>query len=295
MKSFNGLDKARVQAILRAALKEDIGKGDITTLATVHKLASIRAGIVTRDSGIVCGLPVVEMILNMMDYSVRVKPTVSEGDSVSEDKEIVFIEGRARPILMSERTMLNFLGHLSGIATSTNRFVEKVKKYNVKIMDTRKTTPLLRYLEKYAVSVGGGHNHRMGLWDQVLIKDNHIKVIKCASGLSPDKMPSLNSIIENAKRKKQKNILLEVEVTNLKEFEQALQAGPDIIMLDNMDIDDVKKTVELRGRGGPELEVSGGITFDNVEEYAACGVERISVGSLTKDMKSFDMSLEIVG
>jgi len=292
MKNFNGLDKARVQAIIRAALKEDIGRGDITTLATVTKFTNMKAGIVARDSGVVCGLPVVEMILNMADCSIRVKPTVNEGDYVSEGKEVVYLEGRARPILMSERTILNFLGHLSGIATRTSQFVEKVKKYNVKIMDTRKTTPLLRHLEKYAVRIAGGHNHRMGLWDQLLIKDNHIKVAKAVT---------LKDIISNTKKRKQRNVKLEVEVSNLKEFEEALEAGPDIIMLDNMTVEDVRKAAGLRVQGpgsrvqNPELEVSGGITLDNVEEYAASGVDMISVGSLTKDVRSFDMALEVVG
>jgi len=239
MKGFDGLDKTRVKAIVRAALKEDIGRGDITTLATVHKFASIRAGIVARDSGAVCGLPIAETILNMADYSIRVKPTVNEGDYVSEGKEILFIEGRARPILMTERTILNFLGHLSGITTKTSQFVEKVKKYNVKIMDTRKTTPLLRYLEKYAIRVGGGHNHRMGLWDQVLIKDSHIKAMKCSGGRLADKIPTIRDIIAYTMRRKQKNVKLEIEVSDLKEFEEAVQANPDIIMLDNMSVEDV--------------------------------------------------------
>ena len=252
----------------------------------------MKAGIVARDSGVVCGLPIVEMILNMADCSIRVKPTINEGDYVSEGKEVVFLEGRARPILMSERTILNFLGHLSGIATRTNQFVERVRKYNVKIMDTRKTTPLLRYLEKYAVRIGGGNNHRMGLWDQLLIKDNHIKVAKAIA---------LKDIISNTKKRKQRNVKLEVEVSNLKEFEEALEAGPDIIMLDNMNVEDVRKAVQMRNAirnthdARRALEVSGGITLDNIEQYAACGVDMISVGSLTKDVRSFDMALEVVG
>ena len=301
MISFNGLDKKRALPIIHAALKEDIGKGDVTTFTTIHKLASIRADIVMRESGVVCGLPVAEMILNAMDYSVRIKPTVNEGDQVNEGKEVVLIEGPARPVLMAERTVLNFIGHLSGIATRTREFVKKVRIYRVKIMDTRKTTPLLRYMEKYAVKVGGGYNHRMGLWDQILIKDTHIKVIKCASGLTPCKMPTIKDIVENARRRKQKNIKLEVEVSSLSELEQALQAGPDIVMLDNMSVEDVKKAVEMRdhkpasGSRRIELEASGGITLDNVEKYAACGIDMISVGSLTKDVKALDVALEVVG
>jgi len=296
MKPFNGLDKSRVQAIVRSSLKEDLGKGDVTTLATIDKNVNIKADIITQEEGVICGLPVSELIFNAVDYSVRIKPTVNEGDLVSPGKEIIYVEGRARSILQAERTVLNFLGHLSGIATKARQFTEKVKKHGVKIMDTRKTIPLLRYLEKYAVRVGGGHNHRMGLWDQILIKDNHIKIIKCTSGLALDKMPSVKTIVENAKRKKQRNILLEVEVTDLKEYKEALQAGPDIIMLDNMNIEDIKKAVELRpGTLKPELEASGGISLENVEEYAASGIDRISIGSLTKDVRALDMSLEVMG
>jgi len=302
MKEINGLDKTRVMPIVRAALKEDIGRTDITTFATIEKLASIRSGIIARNSGVICGLPIIEMILNIVDYSVRIKPTVDEGAHVSEGKEIIFIEGHTRAILMTERTILNFLGHLSGIATKTRKFVDKVKKYDVKIMDTRKTTPLFRYLEKYAVRVGGGHNHRMGLWDQMLIKDNHINAARCLSGLSPSKMPTITDIVSKAKQKKQKNIKLEVEVENLKQFEQALKAGPDIIMLDNMNVKSIEKAVAIRNERRRRktdqkilLEASGGITLDNVEEYAACGVDRISIGSLTSSVESFDAALEVVG
>jgi nicotinate-nucleotide pyrophosphorylase (carboxylating) len=296
MKAFNGLEKTRVMPILRSALKEDIGRGDITTGITISKLASIRAGIVLRKDGVVCGLPIAEMIMSILDYSVRIKPTVNEGDYASEAKEILYLEGRARPILAAERTLLNFLGRLSGIATRTDEFVKKVKKYNVKIMDTRKTTPLLRYLEKYAVRVGGGHNHRMGLWDQVLIKDNHIKIARLLSSEIPSKMTPVGEIIDIARRKKQRNIKLEIEVENLQEFEEVLRLKPDIIMLDNMSVDDVGKAVELRGaRKGVLLEVSGGITLDNIEEYAACGIDMISIGSLTAGIQSLDMSLEVIG
>lgn len=301
MKNFNGLDRERVLPILRAALKEDIGKADITTIATVHKLASGRAGIIAREDGVICGLPIVEMILNIMDYSIRVKPTVNEGDLVSEGKEVVFIEGRIAPVLTAERTMLNFLAFLSGIATKTRQFADKAKKYDVKILDTRKTVPLMRYLEKYAVRVGGGYNHRMGLWDQVLVKDNHIKIVRCLSGLAREKMPSIKDVVKKAAGRVQKNIKIEVETQNLKEFEEVLEAGPDIIMLDNMDIADIKRAVELRSKAAKSgkdkilLEVSGGITLDNVENYAGCGIDMISIGALTKDVQSLDLSLEIVG
>jgi nicotinate-nucleotide pyrophosphorylase (carboxylating) len=299
MKKQETLDKERVTKIVQAALKEDIGKGDITTFATIPKLASVNAGIIMRESGIICGLPIAEMMLNIMDSSIRVKPTVNEGDTVADEQEVMLIEGRGRPILMAERTILNFLGRLSGVATQTAAFVEKIGKLNVKVMDTRKTTPLLRYLEKYAVRVGGGYNHRMGLWDQVLIKDNHIKVMRHLGDMALDKMPTFSDMIKKTLDKKQENVRVEVEVSNLKEYEQALQANPDIIMLDNMSVDDVKLAVEMRSERPkakkPQLEASGGITLDNVAAYAATGVDRISLGALTNKAPSLDIALEIMG
>ena len=169
------LEKDRALPIIKAALKEDIGKGDITTTALIDKFLSPKASIITKSDCVVCGLQIAEWVMAQIDYSVRFKPNCKDGDFVGKGKELAFLEGHASSILRAERTMLNFTEFLSGIATNTKAFVDKVRPYGVKIMDTRKTYPLLRYLEKYAVSVGGGANHRMGLYDQVLIKDNHIK------------------------------------------------------------------------------------------------------------------------
>ncbi len=161
------LDKDRVLPIIKAALKEDIGKGDITTGALIDKFISTRASIITKEDCVVCGLQASEWVMAQIDYSVRFKPNCKDGDLVGKGKELVFLEGHASSILRAERTMLNFLGFLSGLSTTTKTFVDKVRPYGVKIMDTRKTYPLLRYLEKYAVSVGGGANHRMGLYNPV--------------------------------------------------------------------------------------------------------------------------------
>ena len=165
------LNKARVMRIIKAALKEDIGKGDVTTNSLVRKLASIKACITANEECVICGINIAEWVLAGLDYSIRFKPQVSDGDIVAKGKEVAFIEGHARAVLTAERTMLNFLSLLSGITTETKKYVDKVKAYNVKILDTRKTFPLLRYLEKYAVSVGGGYNHRMNLGEmaQVLL------------------------------------------------------------------------------------------------------------------------------
>ena len=168
------LDKERVIPILKAALKEDIGKGDITTNALVENFESAKASIIVKEECVICGLQIAEWLMAQVDYSVRFKPNAKDGNLVGAGKELAYFEGHVASILKAERTMLNFLSFLSGIATQTKTFVEKARPYGVKIMDTRKTLPLLRYLEKYAVFTGGGANHRMGLYDQVLVKDNHI-------------------------------------------------------------------------------------------------------------------------
>jgi len=288
------LDKERVLPIIKAALKEDIGKGDITTQSIIDKYAPIDAAIVAREECVVCGLRIAEWLMAQLDYSARFKPNCDDGDLVGAGKEAAFIEGHANSILRAERTMLNFLSFLSGISTQVKLFVDKAKPYGVKIMDTRKTFPLLRYLEKYAVSVGGGANHRMGLYDQVLIKDNHIKAIsRQLSAIR--KKNALKGLVESARRKNIKGTVIEIEVTTIEEFNDALSGVPDIIMLDNMNPREVKACMEVRrlSKIKPLLEVSGGITLDNVEEYAKTKVDMISIGFLTDSVKSVDMSLDV--
>ncbi|MBN1354518.1 MAG: carboxylating nicotinate-nucleotide diphosphorylase [Candidatus Omnitrophica bacterium] len=283
------LDKKRTVKIIKAALKEDVGTGDITTLSTVSTVESIKASIVANEDCILCGIDIAEWVVNVLDCSVRFKPQAKDGQRVYQDKEVAFLEGHARAILSAERTMLNFLCFLSGISTAVNKFVEKTEKYGVKIYDTRKTLPLLRYLEKYAVTVGGGCNHRIGLWDQVLVKENHLRVTD---------IDTHKNFVHGVRKKVTKNIKIEVEVENLEQLERMLAGSPDIIMLDNMTVDDVKKAVGIRNKlpagKRPLLEVSGGITLENVEEYAAQGVDRISIGSITDSVVSVDMSLDIV-
>jgi len=287
---FVNLEKDRISSIIKTALKEDIGPLDITTTAVIPKAARIRADILTRSEGIACGLPVCEAIFELLDNDIKFKPQVGEGAAIHKSKVLCYLEGPARPILTGERVALNFLGRLSGIATETHRFAEKVKPYKVKIMDTRKTTPGLRYLEKYAVRTGGGYNHRMGLWDQVLIKDNHLKVIS-------HKSLALSKMLKDVRQKVQKNTKIEIEVGDLKDLQEALKGKPDIIMLDNMNADDVKKAIEVRDKYGntPIIEVSGNITLENIEEYAKCKPNIISIGSITHSPKSLDLSLEVYG
>ena len=288
------LEKHRVLPILKAALKEDIGEGDITTSVLVDKFATSKATIIAKEDCVVCGMQIAEWLMAQIDYSVRFKPNCQDGDLVGSGKEIAFLEGHADSILRAERTMINFLEFLSGISTKTREFAEKTRSYGVKIMDTRKTFPLLRYLEKYAVAVGGGANHRMGLFDQILIKDNHIKSHHVTK--SPGHKLSLKELVDTARKKNIKGTVIEIEVANPAEFEDALRGKPDIIMLDNMGAKDVKACVEIRRMSKVKalIEVSGRINLENVEEYAKTGVDMISIGALTHSVKSIDMSLEIV-
>jgi len=288
------IDKARALPIVKAALKEDIGSGDITTSPLVDRQAGAKAAIITREDCVVCGLGIAEMVMAAVDSSVRFKPNCSDGAFVGGGKEVAFLEGSAGSILRAERTMLNFLTFLSAISTRTKQYIEKAGSDSVRIMDTRKTIPLLRYLEKYAVRVGGGTNHRMGLYDQVLIKDNHIHYCRLAQDRKREF--SLKNTVEEARKKNRKGVKIEIEVTNLEEFNDALKGKPDIIMLDNMRVEDIKACVEIRklSRIKPLLEVSGGITLNTVCRFAETGVDMISVGELTDSVTAVDMSLDFI-
>lgn len=288
------IDKERALAIIKAALKEDIGTGDITTSSLINRATSIDTVIVTREECVVCGLTLAEWVMGAVDYSVRFKPNCSDGDFVGAWKELAYIEGKAQSILRAERVALNFVSFMSGVATKTRKFVDIAKPYGVKIMDTRKTLPLLRYLEKYAVSCGGGHNHRMGLYDAVLIKDNHIRV----SGIwhAGDEKLKMKDLVLLARKNAPRGVKIEIEAENLEEFSDALSGKPDIIMLDNMTPDKVKACMEIRklSKSKTLLEVSGGVTLETVEKYAKTKVDMISVGSLTSEVKDIDITLDIV-
>lgn len=270
--------------ILKQALKEDIGKGDITSSLLIPPHKKVRAVLILKEKAIIAGLPVAEAVFKAVDNNIKFKPFCSDGSLQPAQKVIASIEGNGRSILSGERTALNFLSHLSGVATVTCEFVEKIKPHKTKIMDTRKTIPGLRALQKYAVRIGGGYNHRMGLWDGILIKDNHLKLL--GSNLwNMDLREMITSCFK-----------IEIEVKTLKEFEEALKVKPDIIMLDNMPLKYIKRAVQIRNRlsQAPKLEVSGGINLDNVKKIAATGVDMISIGALTHSVRAIDMSLEIV-
>ncbi|MDD5634177.1 MAG: carboxylating nicotinate-nucleotide diphosphorylase, partial [Candidatus Omnitrophica bacterium] len=249
------LDKKRIDRIARYALKEDIGSSDVTSDAVIDRAVDTRAVILAREEAVVCGMYVAERVFSACDYNIKFMPMVKDGDRIHADQEIALIEGDARSILKAERTALNFLAMLSGVASRTAEFVEKVKKQKseVKIYDTRKTIPFHRYLEKYAVTVGGGCNHRQGLWDMALIKDNHIRIFGMRN---KNNDPSVvGQIVTRAKKSLQKNIKLEIEVESIKECEKALLAKPDVIMLDNMSPEMVKEAVALRKTKGAEKKV----------------------------------------
>jgi nicotinate-nucleotide pyrophosphorylase (carboxylating) len=293
------LEISKIAEHVRLALEEDIGEEDITTNYIIPRDLVVEADIVVKERGVVCGLPVAEHIFSVLDSKVCFAAKVDEGADVESGSVVANVKGHAQALLTGERVALNFLQRLSGIATITSRFAKKVCKYNTQIFDTRKTTPNWRYLEKYAVRVGGGKNHRAGLYDQILIKDNHLKCIGHKVGISGNAIGEAVQII----RKAHNNKLIEVEVERLEQVMQALDAGVDIIMLDNMDLGTIEQAVAIvgaycdtpstRGEKRPLLEASGNITLETVGEIASTGVDRISVGSLTHSVKALDISLEM--
>lgn len=273
--------------IIREALKEDFAKKDITTDILIPDAKIVQAYIIAKQKAVVCGIPLVKDVFKAIDKNIRLKAYIKDGSSVSNNTKIISLRGKAKSILKAERIALNFLGHLSGVATQTRKFVDLVKPYKAKIYDTRKTLPGLRILEKYAVICGGGNNHRKGLKDMILVKDNHLSVLKDSS---------LINVVKLAQRKRPKKARIEIEVENLREYQDAALARPDIIMLDNMTPSEVKTIAKIRKDYNlhHQLEVSGNIDLKNVRSYAATGVERISVGALTHSAGSVDFSLKII-
>jgi nicotinate-nucleotide pyrophosphorylase (carboxylating) len=282
------IDKESMLKIVKDALREDIGKGDVTSEALLSKESSADARLVAREEGIIAGLVVAEAVFHTIDPKVSFEYVCGDGDHVHAGEECARVSGAARAILGGERVALNFLQRLSGIATLTGKFVRAVEGTGARIYDTRKTTPLLRVLEKYAVRCAGGFNHRMGLFDQVLIKDNHIQAAK-REGLR-----SLSDMIQKVRSRSPKGTIIEIEVEMLEDFKDALAGTPDIIMLDNMTVEEMKRAREgvkdLSTR--PLLEASGSISLENVADVAAAGVDIISVGALTHSAGALDISLE---
>ena len=272
--------------IIKRALREDIGKQDITTATIIPKNKYAKAILLAKENCVICGLGIAKEVFKTQDKNIKFKAQVLEGQKIKKGKIIARIFAKAQSILIAERVALNFLNLLSGIATKTRAYVDKVKPYKVKILDTRKTIPGLRELEKYAVRIGGGFNHRLRLDEMILIKDNHLKVTKGYQRLL----------------KVTKGYLVEIEVKNLREFKEAIKAKPDIIMLDNMNPKNIRQAVKIRNSQLPtpnsklptKLEASGRINLKNVKNIAATGVDMISIGELTHSVNSADISLEIL-
>jgi nicotinate-nucleotide pyrophosphorylase (carboxylating) len=275
------LNDHELKTAIERFLAEDVGRGDLTTTTLIEPTRDARAQLLLEEPGIVCGLKPAALVFAQLDLAVTFLPTVGDGTRLSSAPATVAdISGPARAILSGERTAINLVGHLSGIATLTHQFVDLVAGTGVRILDTRKTTPGLRALEKYAVRCGGGSNHRMGLDDAILIKENHLRL---AGGIRA----AIEQFSTNCSR-----LPVEVEAETLGQVAESVDAGADRILLDNMTAAEVQKAVELAA-GRVELEASGGITLKNVQAYAATGVDSISIGALTHSARSLNLSLEL--
>lgn len=281
-----------IKKLIKEALKEDIGKKDITTSFLFGNNFTVKAILTAKEEGIVCGLDIFKNVFLALSPSFKFKFYVKDGDNVFKGMKLAEIEGPVKELLAGERTALNFLQHLSGISTLTKKFMEKAE--GIEIYDTRKTTPLLRKIEKYAVKVGGGKNHRFGLFDMVLIKDNHIAAIMVSKGL--DKVSAISEAVRKAKEKAKGKYKVEVEVGNYKEAVSGYNAGADIIMFDNADKKELLKFAEyLRNKKRKVIiEWSGNVDLKTIEKIRKLPVDRVSVGSITHSAKALDFSLKII-
>jgi nicotinate-nucleotide pyrophosphorylase (carboxylating) len=275
-KSFS--EKLIQEAILQF-LKEDIGPGDITTDAIVPEDLHIHGEFIAKESGIIAGLSFIKSLFLLIDQKIVIKQRVEDGRLLQQGQIIAAIEGPAAGILKGERTALNLLQRMSGIASLTRQFVEAISGTNAVILDTRKTAPGLRLFDKWAVQIGGGKNHRFGLFDMILIKENHITTAG-----------NIKKAVQRVRERYQDRFLLEVEVKNTAELEEAIKLKPDRILLDNMTIAELSEAVRINKERIP-LEVSGNVSLDNVREIAKTGVDYISVGKLTHSVKAMDISL----
>jgi nicotinate-nucleotide pyrophosphorylase (carboxylating) len=266
--------------IVARALREDIGDGDVTTLCTVPEDLWISGRFVAKASGVIAGIDIAAYVFDLLDERVKVTKRVEDGDAVEPKQTLAALEGPARALLTGERTALNILQRMSGIATAARKFTDAMRGTNAKILDTRKTAPGLRTLDKMAFRIGGGVNHRHGLYDMAMIKNNHIAA--CGGSISA----AVNRVRSCDTRKR----LIEVEVRNLDELNEALTLNVDRIMLDNMSLDDMRRAVALVNRR-VSLEASGNVTLENVAQVAATGVDFISTGSVTHSVKALDISL----
>ncbi|HSH41543.1 MAG TPA: carboxylating nicotinate-nucleotide diphosphorylase [Arenicellales bacterium] len=274
------IDPDYVRRLVRACLEEDVGDGDLTAGLTPD--VAISARLLCRQPAVVCGTPFFTAVFERLDDEVKIKWHAADGDHVDADEVLCEITGRARPVLSGERSAINLLQTLSGTATTVRRYVDAVAGTGARILDTRKTIPGLRVAQKWAVRCGGGHNHRQGLFDGILIKENHLR-----SG------ETITGALYRAREAAPRGVPITIEVENLMQLEEALAAGAPRVLLDNYSLDELRRAVEIN-RHGAELEASGGITLENVRAVAETGVDCISIGTLTKDLQSVDLSLQFV-
>ena len=280
------MDKSLIDQFILNSLNEDVGDGDHTSLATISEGKQGKAKLLVKDEGILAGVELAVEIFHIVDANLKVNVFIHDGTRVKPNDIALDVEGDAQSILKAERLVLNCMQRMSGIATKTRQIVDILQGTNTQVLDTRKTTPGMRYLEKWAVRIGGGVNHRFGLHDMILIKDNHV-----------DYAGGIREAIEKTHdylKKQNKKLAIEIEVRNLEELELVLQTGGvNRILLDNFNFRDLREAVNII-EGRYITEASGGITIDNIREYAACGVDYISVGALTHSVKSLDLSLKAV-
>lgn len=273
---------AGVRRFIAAAIEEDVGNGDVTTSLLVPREQESTAVLIAKDSFVIAGLPFADEVLRAVDDSSLLEPLVEEGTWVRKATTLAKITGKTRSLLAAERVMLNILQRLSGIATLTNKYVRKIQGLDTRIVDTRKTTPGMRYMEKYAVRMGGGRNHRFGLYDGILIKDNHIAAVG-----------GVKRAVELARAGGGHLSKIEIEAETLKEFREALKAGADVIMLDNMPIKDIREAVK-QAKKKVTIEVSGNVSLEQVRQIAEAGVDLISIGAITHSAPAMDISMKIV-
>ncbi len=292
-------ESEKIKEIVQLSINEDIGTGDITSKLFIPEDSISEGVIIAKENGILAGLPVAGYVISQIDNDLLFTPNIDDGSIIEKGTEIACVKGPTISLLSAERLVLNFLQRLSGIATATNRFVGKVKGYKAQILDTRKTVPGWRYLEKYAVKIGGGVNHRVGLYDQILIKDNHLKIMG-----SERQNGSISSLVKKAREQIECEMLIEVEVEDLCQIKEVVDAGVDIILFDNMVpskireavdmVEELKNVCEFETDRTILTEASGNITIENVEEYAKAGVDRISIGAITHSARVLDISLDIL-
>ncbi|MGQ9663725.1 MAG: carboxylating nicotinate-nucleotide diphosphorylase [bacterium] len=271
--------------MVRTALKEDLGKGDITTDSIIPPNTQTLGIIFPKEDGVLCGVNIARYVFEEIDKNINFEAKMEDGTEFSPGMTIATVIGPARSCLKAERTALNFLQQLSGIATLTRKFVKLINNDRIKIMDTRKTTPGLRIMEKYAVKTGGGYNHRFGLYDMILIKDNHIEI---AGGITN----AVNAVRQNSKRKR---IFIEVEVKTMDELKEAIALGVNRVMLDNMHLEQLDQAIKYvrASKKKIEIEVSGGIDIDNIVNYSGLDIDCISIGALTHSAPAIDIALKM--